>query len=342
MNRVNGKMRGNDPTDYLQKSSRRRILSLSAGALATGFAGCIGSPDSAGSDTDSTESPSDTPESSESEEDTTGHTWIDDPFSELNSPREEGGSDFEVSGRATLDPGFFTEIELPLTLPSQVSVNVSTGEENMDVYLLSGRKFNQYVEGKDVDFSETYAVTNADSVEEIYQAEPGTYNFVFDNSSAYGSQPEGSVPFEFQIGASASNPLIKNIEPPEIVESASQPRIVEIQDNLGHTFSPETARIEDEVQLTDDTIIKLKITKIAADEGDEITYYYDFLERTHRYDTNRYVDTNGWAWDLRREDYVSQLDFRILIRNQDDIHYRGGGYDADDGDDVKYSNLVLD
>lgn len=40
MNRVNGKMRGNDPTGYLQKSSRRRILSLSAGALATGVAGC--------------------------------------------------------------------------------------------------------------------------------------------------------------------------------------------------------------------------------------------------------------------------------------------------------------
>jgi hypothetical protein len=42
MNRINGKMRSNDPTDYLQKSSRRRILSLSAGALTTGVAGCSG------------------------------------------------------------------------------------------------------------------------------------------------------------------------------------------------------------------------------------------------------------------------------------------------------------
>jgi hypothetical protein len=33
-------MRGNDPTGYLQKPSRRRILTLSAGALATGLAGC--------------------------------------------------------------------------------------------------------------------------------------------------------------------------------------------------------------------------------------------------------------------------------------------------------------
>jgi hypothetical protein len=346
MNRINGKMRGNDPTGYLQKSSRRRILSLSAGALATGVAGCIGSPDSAGSDTDSTESPSDTPESSESEEDTTGHTWIDDPFSELNAPEEKNISGFEITGQATLDPGFFTEVEVPSNLPSQVSVNLSTEEENMDVYLLDRGTFNQYVEGADVDFSDTLSVTDTNNVEETYQAEPDNYNLVFDNSGVYGSQPEASVQFDFEVTTTPNNPLIEETEPPEVVRSADQPKIVEIRDNLGHTFTEEgdglrPPFIEDKVAISDDTIIKLRVTKIAAQDGDDITYSYRFLQRSHRYNTG-HIPNSSWAWDLQRTDYQNSIAFRIEIKNKDDIYYAGQGPRADDYEDIRYSNLTLD
>lgn len=62
-------MRGNDPTGYLQKSSRRRILSLSAGALATGVAGCTGTPDDGGS-----VSPADSSEGTDTEAEQSGDT----------------------------------------------------------------------------------------------------------------------------------------------------------------------------------------------------------------------------------------------------------------------------
>jgi hypothetical protein len=338
-------MKGNDPTDYLQKSSRRRILSLSAGALATGVAGCIGSPDSAGSDTDSTESPSDTPESSESEEDTTGHTWIDDPFSELNAPEEKNISGFEIAGQATLDPGFFTEVEVPSNLPSQVNVNLSTEGENMDVYLLDRGTFNQYMEGENVDFSNTLSVTNTNSVEETHQAQPDNYNLVFDNSGVYGSQPEASVQFEFEVTTTPNNPLLEGTEPPEIVRSSDQPKIVEMWDNLGHTFTEEDQGlspypVEDEVTISDDTIIKLRVTKIAAQSEDEITYSYRFLERGHRYDTHGYIPVSSWAWDLRREDYQNTIAFRINIKNDDNIEYNDP--EGDDYIDIRYSNLTLE
>lgn len=335
-------MKANDlSTGRQRKSTRRRILGTSAGVLATGFAGCLGGDES--SDT-TTETPSETSESNPNATDKPAHTWIDDPFSEFNGP-DERNSRFEVTGRATLDPGFFTEIEIPLNLPSQVSVNVSTEGTNMDVYLLNRGKFNQYREGEDIDFSNTPAVTNTNSVGETYQAEPDNYNLVFDNSGVYGSQPEGPVQFEFQVTTTANNPLIENSEHPEIVRSSDQPKIVEIQDNLGHTFveSGEGLTpypVEDEFTLTDDTVLKLRVTKIAAQSEDEIRYSYDFLERGHRYNTHGYIPVSAWAWDLRRDDYQDSIAFRINIQNGDDIEYSAPS--GDDSVDVRYSNLTLD
>lgn len=54
-------MKGSDPPhDYLQKPSRRRILTLSAGVLATGLAGCSGGGDSGQPDTPPTDTPAET------------------------------------------------------------------------------------------------------------------------------------------------------------------------------------------------------------------------------------------------------------------------------------------
>jgi len=343
-------MKGSDPPhDYLQKSSRRRLLSLSAGALATGLAGCTGTDDEE-SDATSTETPNSTSNDSSSSVDSTAHTWIDDPFSELNAPEEKNISGFEITGQATLDPGFFTEVEVPSNLPSRVNVTISTEGENMDVYLLEGGKFNQYVEGGDVDFSDTLAVTNTNNVEETYQAEPDSYNLVFDNSGVYGSQPEGPVQFEFEVTTTPNNPLIESVEPPEIVRSSEQPKIVEMRDNLGHTFTEgeeeggalRPPRVEDEVTISDDTIIKLRVTKIAAQDDDDITYSYRFLERAHRYNTHGHIPISSWAWDLQRTDYQDSIAFRIEIRNNDDIYYRGQATRADDLVDIRYSNLTLD
>jgi hypothetical protein len=337
-------MKGNESPDYLQKPSRRRILSLSGGALATGLAGCTGIDDE-GSDTTSTETPNSKSNGDSDSVDSTSHTWIDDPFSELNTPEEGSGAGFEVTGQATLDPGFFTEVEVPSNIPSRVSVNVTTEGENMDVYLLDGGKFNQYQQGEDVDFSDTLAVTNTNNVEETYQAEPENYNLVFDNSGVYGGQPEGPVQFEFEATTTPNNPLIESVEPPEIVRSSEQPKIVEMRDNLGHTFTEGEEEggglrpypVEDEVTIADDTIIKLRVTKIAAQSGDEITYSHRFLERGHRYDHTGPV--SAWAWDLQREDYQDSIVFRISIENSDDIEYTGT--EGDDFVDIRYSNLTL-
>jgi hypothetical protein len=62
-------MKGNDPTGYLQKPSRRRILSLSAGALTTGVAGCTGTPDEGGS-----ASPAESNEGTDTEAEQSGDT----------------------------------------------------------------------------------------------------------------------------------------------------------------------------------------------------------------------------------------------------------------------------
>ncbi|MFB6199056.1 MAG: hypothetical protein ABEI52_12450, partial [Halobacteriaceae archaeon] len=76
-------MKGSDPPhDYLQRSSRRRILTLSAGALATGLAGCTGG-DSGQSDT----TPTDTPSSTSTPADTQTATEADTP-TETETPTE--------------------------------------------------------------------------------------------------------------------------------------------------------------------------------------------------------------------------------------------------------------
>lgn len=340
-------MKGNDLPDYLQKSTRRRLISLSAGTLATGLAGCTDTGDE-GPDATSTETPNSTSNGGSVSVDSASHTWIDDPFSELNTPEEGSGSGFEITGRATLDPGFFTEVEIPSNVTSRVSVNVSTEGENLDVYLLGGEKFNQYREAKEVDFSDTLAVTNTNSVEETYQSEPEDYNLVFDNSGVYGGQPEGPVQFEFEVTTTPNNPLIESVEPPEIVRSSEQPKIVEMRDNLGHTFTEreeEVGRlrpypVEDKVTITDDTIIKLRVTKIAAQSEDEITYSHRFLERGHQYDTHGYIPVSSWAWDLQREDYQNSIAFRINIKNDDNIEYNDP--EGDHSVDIRYSNLSLD
>lgn len=320
-------------------TTRRRLLTAATGALAAGLAGCL-------------DGPTDGEASTQTAAPTVGtlgptHTWIDDPYTRLDAPEREGESDGPVTGAATLDAGFFTEYELRLGLPTRVHITVSTEGSEMDVYLLDAESFSHYRSGESVAFSDWVAETGIDSVTGTALVEPGRYHVVFDNSAAYGSEPGGSVRFEFRIDTRVENPLTTTAVSPTVVDSeGSQPKIRAVEDGFGNEFRTErdasdSFRVEEEVVLTDETRIELCVTEIAAASAEAVTYRYEFLERNHPYNTGQFVAPNCWGWRLGRDDYQSRWTFRVLLRNQDEIGYRGGGYESDFGVSVTYENLRL-
>jgi hypothetical protein len=125
-------MKGNDASNkHLQESSRRRILTLSAGVLATGLAGCTGG-DSGQPDT----TPTDNPSSTSTSADTQTATRTDTP-TETETPTETTPDyDVRVEYSTHVQSGASGEYDLPEPAYDNwgwlvVDLEVTTGELNM-------------------------------------------------------------------------------------------------------------------------------------------------------------------------------------------------------------------
>jgi hypothetical protein len=329
-------MRGNDPTGYLQKSSRRRILSLSAGALATGVAGCVeygnegedrGGMEGSATDTDS---PDDT--TSSTEDSSVAHEFKSPPYENIET--EEGPSSTTVSGRIVLEAGQYAQYNFELEESTQVQITGSNeGEGTMDLFLLSPEsELSTYMDGKSADFSGGFTETDFETVDRSLEVSSGDYFLVFDNSVVYGAEPEGAVASEFEMILGDPSP--------------SQPKIREVTDNFGHTFSfsrdaSDSVRVDDEVVVSDDTAVELCVTDVAKQEEDDVVYSYWFGNTLSEHPDNvEKVEDNCNSWDMQRSDYQSDWGFKIWISNGDEIGYQNEGTDYRAG--VYYTNLTLE
>lgn len=358
-------MKGNDPTDYLQKSSRRRILSLSAGALATGVAGCVGG--NSGSEPTSTETPTQTQtDTSTATTSSARHEQVD-PFTEVR--RNETQSTTTVSFEVPLEAGQFAHRELRIEEPSELKM---TGESTarMDVFLLVGEgAFSKYQAGESAIFSGGFTATEIESIDRTVEVSPGSYFLVFDNSPIYGTDPQGEVnsQFEIVISSGTSTPTETETETPtetstppgennaEIVSESDMPKIRKVTDNFGNTFVWDPKEdssegfypgVEEELTVSDDTTVSLTVEEILADPEDDLSYSYLFGSSAGDHPDNTRFDeriqSNTHTWNMKRDDYSSDWSFRVYLRNEDDIYYQNESIQTDFQFRVSYSNLMLE
>lgn len=353
------------PHDYLQKSSRRRILSLSAGALATGVAGCVGGNNS-GSEPTSTETPTQT-DTSTATTSSARHEQVD-LFTEVR--QNETQSTTTISFEVPLEAGQFAHRELRIEQPGELQI---TGESTarMDVFLMDGeRAFSKYQAGESAIFSGGFTATEIESIDRTVEVSAGSYFLVFDNSPVYGTDPQGEVDSQFEIVVSSgtSTPTETETDTPtetstppgennaEIVSESDMPKIRKVTDNFGHTFiwDPDEYHTDeyyftgsdDEVVVSDDTTVALTVEEILANPEDDISYSYVFGSSSSDHPDSTRADeriqSNTHTWDMRREDYSSGWRFDISIRNEDNIYYQNRYVQSDFNFQVGYGNLTLE
>jgi hypothetical protein len=352
-------MERDDPPSDLRQSTRRRILSISAGGLAAGIAGCAGresdSPESTPTDTQPSTNASESAESS-----SPTHEFKSPPYETIET--EESGSSNTIAGEIVLEEGQYAQHEFQLEATTRIQITgVNEEEGTKDLFLLSPeRELEKYRAGERAVFSGGVAETDIESLERSVEVSPGPYFLVFDNTAVYGAEPQGTARFEFQLvlgsDAAAETASEQEQEDSEDEEtptetSPSQPKIREVQDNFGHTFefSGDTGgavRVDDEIVVSDETAVELCVTDVAKQDDNSITYSYDFLDDASHPDnperaTTR-IEENCWRWAMRRTDYQSRWGFRIWIRNEDEIYYQNNSVESDYRVDVYYTNLRLD
>jgi hypothetical protein len=363
-------MKGNDPPhEHLQKSSRRRILTLSAGALATGVAGCVGGNNS-GSEPTSTETPAKTQtDTSTATSSSVRHEQVD-PFTEVR--QNETQSTTTISFEVPLEAGQFAHRELRIAQSGELQI---TGESTaeMDVFLLVGEgSFSKYQAGESAIFSGGFTATGIENIDRTVEVSPGRYFLVFDNSPVYGTDPQSEVNSQFEIVVSSGTSTPTETETPEetdtetetetppgennaeIVSETDMPKIKKVTDNFGHTFvwDPDeyhsdayySVSTDDEIVVSDDTTITLTVEEIWADPEDDISYSYDSSRSDHP-DNMRSDDrtrSNTHSWDMRRDDYSTDWSFRAYLRNEDDIYYQNESAQTDFRFTVFYNNLTLE
>lgn len=322
------------------------MIALGTSVSAIGVAGCTGD-ETDGSGQADTGSPEETTDSTEQTEtdgqnDTTSSTETTSPTHDFKSPpydnieTEEGPSSTTVSGRIVLDAGQYAQYNFELEESTQFHIIGSNeGQGTMDLFLLSPEsELSTYMEGESSDFSGGFTETDFESVDRSTEISSGDYFLVFDNSAVYGAEPQGEVAFEFEMVLGDPSP--------------SQPKIREVTDNMGHTFnfsddSWAQVRVDDEIIVSDDTVVELCVTEVAAESDDEISYSYTFLEDRDHPDNPEETELsdNCWEWNMRRNDYQSQWGYRIWVSNDDDIYYHNNSNETDYAVDIYYTNLRL-
>lgn len=333
------------PEGQLSTLCRRTLLRTSATVLPFGIAGCVSQETGNETETTSTpESPSpSTPNSTSPSTDAPDQVTAD-------SNTETTGGVTTITGSVVLEPGQFTQQELRLDHRSLIELSGAIdGDDGLDILLFRGeRQFAKYQEGEsDVSSSDVVAAGTTDIERSIIEPS-GDYFLVFDNSDGYGESSERDISLEFKITARGITEESGTEE-----YSPSQPKIFEVTDNFGHEIAisaedppSKDVSIDDEVMVSDDTVIELCVTEVAKAADDTITYSFEFLDDADHPDNpegpEMRTDDNCWEWDMRREDYQSRWVFRIWVRNQDDIYYQNNSVESDFSVDVMYTNLTLE
>lgn len=182
------------------------------------------------------------------------------------------------------------------------------------------------------------------------QSEPPTETDTITNSETESQTRTATETPTETVTESPTNTATSTPEPPD------QPKIREVQNNLGHTFkftdddfpgSPVTrAEVEDEVVVKDGMELELCVTEVAKKPGDTVTYSFRHgNSQSDHPDNPRATDrikANCWSWIMRREDYSSRWHFRIWVRNEDEIYYQNDSPESDYMVDVDYTNLTLE
>jgi len=129
---------------------------------------------------------------------------------------------------------------------------------------------------------------------------------------------------------------------------AAQPKILEIEDNLGNTYDfseyQDTTNIGglspgETISVTDQTTISLCVTKVKAENPDDLSYDWRAVRPRVESTRGENEQSNKCAtWILDREDYQSYWTFRVDIDNGDEIQPNG---DSDYMGGVRYDNLEL-
>lgn len=132
------------------------------------------------------------------------------------------------------------------------------------------------------------------------------------------------------------------------ITTAAQPRILEIEDNLGNTYDfseyQDTTNIGgltpgETISVTDQTAISLCVTKVKAENPDDLSYDWRAVRPRVESTRGENEQSNKCAtWILDREDYRSYWTFRVDINNGDEIQPNG---DSDYMGGVRYENLEL-
>jgi len=324
---------------------RRTLIRTSATVLPLGIAGCVSQDP--GNDDNSTST-----EESTSTSSTTSTSSPTKTFEQVNadSTTETTGGVTTITGNVVLDEGQFTQHELRLEHRSLIELSGAIeGGAGLDILLFQGeRSFANYQNGEgDVSSSEVVA-TGVNEIERELVESSGDYFLVFDNSDVYGEDSTGRIELEFQITARGITD-----DPGSEEYSPSQPKIFEVTDNFGHEIAisaedppSKDVSIDDELVVSEDTVIDLCVTEVAKTDEDTITYSFDFLNDAEHPDNpesaDARIESNCWEWDMRREDYQSRWGFRIWIRNQDNIYYQNNSVESDFSVDVYYTNLTLE
>lgn len=312
------------------------MITLGTSVSAIGLAGCAAdrndgeSSEGENQTTTDTESPDDT--TSSTEDSSVVHEFKSPPYENIET--EEGPSSTTVSGGIVLEAGQYAQYNFELEESTQVQITGSNeGEGTMDLFLLkSERELNTYMEGESADFTGGFTETDFETVDRSLEVSSGGYFLVFDNSAVYGAEPEGEVAFEFEMVLGDPSP--------------SQPKIREVQDNFGNTFrfsrdAVDSAQVDDEIVVSDDTVVELCVTEVAKQEEDDLVYSYWFGNTLSEHPDNvEKVEDNCNSWDMERSDYQSDWGFKVWISNGDEIGYQNEGTDYRAG--VYYTNLTLE
>jgi hypothetical protein len=139
--------------------------------------------------------------------------------------------------------------------------------------------------------------------------------------------------------------------PDETEPSPMQPKIREVQDNFGNTFtfdddSSASVQVDDEIVVSDETEIELCVTDVDKHEDDDVMFSYWFGNSRAEHPNNTAGDArleeNCRRWDMKRDDYSSHWGFSIWIRNEDEIYYQNDSVESDYRVVIHYNNLKLD
>jgi len=178
------------------------------------------------------------------------------------------------------------------------------------------------------------------------------------SSSTTQTDPQSPAPTEhveptgIEESTGTAEPTETEAEESTDTQSTSgQPKIREVEDNFGNTFSfdrdaSDSVQVDEEIVVSDATEVELCVTEVANETNNEVSYSYWFGSSQSAHPDNTAgdarIEENCWSWDMQRDDYSSDWVFSIWIRNDDEIYYQNNSVESDFRVTIHYSNLTLE